>query len=36
VFAADAALTAGKTVSGITLPTSIDQGQLHVFAFGIG
>jgi hypothetical protein len=36
VFAADAALTAGKTVSSITLPPSIDQGQLHVFAFAIG
>jgi predicted alpha-1,2-mannosidase len=36
MFAADAALTAGKTVSGITLPSSIDQGQLHVFAFAIG
>ena len=36
MFAADAPLTAGKTVSGITLPSSIDQGQLHVFAFAIG
>ncbi|HEX3782434.1 MAG TPA: lectin [Pseudonocardiaceae bacterium] len=36
LFTADASLTAGKTVSGITLPASVDQGQLHVFAFGLG
>jgi predicted alpha-1,2-mannosidase len=36
LFSADTALQAGKTVSGITLPTAVDQGQLHVFAFAIG
>jgi predicted alpha-1,2-mannosidase len=36
LFTADSALQAGKTVSGITLPTAVDQGQLHVFAFGLG
>jgi len=33
VFATSAiALTAGKTVTGVTLPTSANQGALHVFA----
>jgi len=36
VFGASAALTPGKAVQSITLPTSVDQGQLHVFAFSIG
>jgi hypothetical protein len=33
VFATSAiALTAGKTVTGVTLPSSANQGALHVFA----
>ena len=36
LFSASAALQAGKTVSGVTLPVAVDQGQLHVFAFGLG
>ncbi|HZE50100.1 MAG TPA: lectin, partial [Jatrophihabitantaceae bacterium] len=36
VFGASAALTPGKAVQSITLPASVDQGQLHVFAFSIG
>jgi predicted alpha-1,2-mannosidase len=33
VFATDAALTSGKTVAGVTLPTA-GGGDLHVFAIG--
>jgi len=29
-------LQAGKTVSGITLPPDIDQGQFHVFSIAFG
>jgi hypothetical protein len=36
VFGASAALTPGKAAQSITLPASVDQGQLHVFAFSIG
>jgi hypothetical protein len=36
VFGTSAALTPGKAVQSITLPASVDQGQLHVFAFSIG
>jgi hypothetical protein len=36
LFTADAALTAGKTVASITLPTTTTAGPLHVFAFSVG
>lgn len=36
LFAADASLTAGKTVQSVTLPSSVDQGQFHVFSFALG
>jgi hypothetical protein len=32
VFGAQVALTSGKTVASVTLPTSVTGGQLHVFA----
>ncbi|MCU1526258.1 MAG: hypothetical protein JWP75_21 [Frondihabitans sp.] len=36
LFSADAALQAGKTVQSITLPTTVTNGALHVFAFSVG
>lgn len=36
VFAAAAALPAGRTVASVTLPAVVDQGQLHVFAIATG
>jgi len=36
MFSTDAALTAGKTVASITLPTATTAGPLHVFAFSVG
>jgi predicted alpha-1,2-mannosidase len=36
LFSTDAALTAGKTVASITLPTITTAGPLHVFAFSVG
>ncbi|MFC0430693.1 lectin [Kutzneria buriramensis] len=36
LFAADSALQAGKTVSSVTLPPDIDQGQFHVFSIAFG
>lgn len=34
VFSTNVPLTPGKTVASITLPTSANQGELHVFALG--
>ncbi|GHO48681.1 beta strand repeat-containing protein [Ktedonospora formicarum] len=34
IFSAEVALTAGKTIQSVTLPTSVNQGQLHIFAVG--
>jgi hypothetical protein len=34
LFEADAALTGGKTVTGVTIPAATDDGQFHVFAIG--
>ena len=36
LFAAQAPLTAGKTVASVTLPTTVTAGPLHVFAFAVG
>lgn len=36
VFAATAGLTAGKTVSSVTLPATVSSGQFHVFAIAVG
>jgi predicted alpha-1,2-mannosidase len=36
LFSADATLQAGKTVQSITLPGTVTNGALHVFAFAIG
>jgi hypothetical protein len=37
VFATGAiALTSGKTVASVTLPSSVNQGALHVFAIATG
>jgi hypothetical protein len=36
VFATDAPLTAGRTVASVTLPASVDMGQLHVLAIALG
>ena len=36
IYAADSALTAGKTVSSVTLPADVDQGQFHVFSIAFG
>ena len=36
LFTADAALTAGKTVASVTLPSTMTAGPLHVFAFAVG
>ncbi|MHA3704828.1 GH92 family glycosyl hydrolase [Jatrophihabitans sp. YIM 134969] len=35
VFAATADLTAGKTVSSVTLPDTVSSGQFHVFAVAV-
>lgn len=34
VFYTDVALQAGKTVKSVTLPSSVNQGQIHIFAVG--
>jgi hypothetical protein len=34
IFYVEFPLTTGKTVASVTLPSSTDKGQLHVFAFG--
>lgn len=34
VFSANVPLSAGKTVASVTLPSSANQGELHVFALG--
>jgi hypothetical protein len=34
VFSATIPITAGKTLASITLPSSTDQGELHLFAIG--
>ncbi|RKR72993.1 lectin [Frondihabitans australicus] len=36
LFTADAALQAGKTVQSVTLPSTVTNGSLHVFAFAVG
>ncbi|PZF62576.1 hypothetical protein DEI92_03660 [Curtobacterium sp. MCBD17_034] len=36
LFTTSGALTAGKTVSSVTLPATTNAGTLHVFAFAIG
>jgi predicted alpha-1,2-mannosidase len=36
LFTTSAALTAGKTVQSVTLPTTTTAGPIHVFAFAIG
>ncbi|AMM22557.1 hypothetical protein AX769_19580 [Frondihabitans sp. PAMC 28766] len=36
LFSADAALTPGKTVASVTLPSTVTNGALHVFAFAVG
>jgi predicted alpha-1,2-mannosidase len=35
LFSASSAITAGKTVQSITMPSSVSSGSLHVFAFTI-
>lgn len=34
LFSSEIALTAGKTIRSVTLPTSTDKGELHVFSVG--
>ncbi|MFZ7087646.1 GH92 family glycosyl hydrolase [Curtobacterium sp. RRHDQ10] len=36
LFSTDAALTAGKTVASVTLPSMTSAGPIHVFAFAVG
>ena len=36
LFSATGALTTGKTVASVTLPSNVGGGQLHVFAFATG
>jgi predicted alpha-1,2-mannosidase len=36
VFYTSVTLASGKTVKSVTLPSSVNQGHLHVFAIGIG
>lgn len=36
LFSADTALQPGKTVASVTLPTTVTNGSMHVFAFAIG
>jgi predicted alpha-1,2-mannosidase len=35
LFAASAAITGGKTVQSVTMPTTVSDGELHVFAFTV-
>jgi hypothetical protein len=36
LFTTDVTLEAGKTVASITLPGSVNQGEIHVFAITTG
>lgn len=36
LFSTDTALTAGKTVASVTMPTTTTAGPIHVFAFAVG
>ena len=36
LFEAAVPLTAGKVVASVTLPSSVDQGTLHIFALAVG
>lgn len=35
IFYPSIALTSGKTVQSVALPTSVNQGHLHIFAVGL-